>query len=284
MRAGCWFPIIAIVGLIALAGGAEGHGGGKGSYQRYLQAKQSNPEPPQHTSTVAVEPIEAKDVTPPCGEGGNQNDSDLCQQWRMAEAADQMVQVTRLHVWLTFASLLGLAGTIWYARRSAVHTLDIGHAQVRAYIVIKPLEYNSKTKLTRVSIKNTGQSPAQNVRHLMATSFLPWPVTEEPGDLVVPIAGQANPTTMIGYGLDSTTDAPWEDRTGVGDAKDICVYGIVNYDDVFGRSYKHRFCARWTVTIHSDVSGYREEHKFELANFHNDEKVASDDSQASRSI
>lgn len=181
MPRGYRLPIIAVAGWLALTGWAEGHGGGKGAYYKQQAAAAQGTEPAQ-SSTPFNNPPDAVSVQPPCENPITQNQRDLCQQWRMAEAADQLVNVSWLQVALTAASLVGLGLTIWFtykaadaagtAASAAVDSnkvaRELGETQARAYLAVtRGVVRFGGTDLKPTAkfwVNNSGDTPAKNVR------------------------------------------------------------------------------------------------------------------------
>ena len=196
-----------------------------------------------------------------CQPGQDDRQSDLCAQWK---AADATAEAARWTLWTFLTSLIGLcvgAGTLaaaWLAARWAKKAADftetgasaaveavaetrrIGEAQVRAYvslvgIKVAKLDYGLEV---RVLSKNTGQSPAF-IKSLTYSLHLSnndksEKVTTEP--------------MSVGGGMEEYLHAI-HFRTREPETAMIVIEVIVVFTDVFGGTYtkRERFAgpARW---------------------------------------
>jgi hypothetical protein len=124
---------------------------------------QDDASPPNNLAPVKAL-VDAVGVKAPCGDAVDQNQSDLCQQWRMAEAADQMINISWAQLLLTSASLIGLAATIFVTTRANSIARTIGDEQTRAYVYAKSFFYDPKSISSpfMLEVKNGGQTPAKH--------------------------------------------------------------------------------------------------------------------------
>ncbi len=157
-------PIFTVIGCLTLTGWAEGHGGGKGHYYNQ-QATSSQSATPTKQLPTLQNPSDAVDIIAPCDTSISDYNSDLCQQWRMAEAADQMVKVSWAQLVLTACSLFALAITIFVTTRSNAIAREMGMSQTRAYVTVsggnvtwRDVAHSSPQIV--LSVENTGESPA----------------------------------------------------------------------------------------------------------------------------
>lgn len=132
-----------------------------------------------------------KNNTPPtdegCEKGRDDRSSDLCAQWKAADAASASVVWSERSFYLgvvgAFFGLLTLAAAVaaaMFARKAALEaergsdaaaasvasTRELGEAQIRAYLFLKGARYEcSRDSITiTLEIGNSGQSPANGVR------------------------------------------------------------------------------------------------------------------------
>jgi hypothetical protein len=203
----------------------------------------------------------------PCENYSHPYEADLCQQWRMAQAAEKAAdaaqrnasatertaRLTRLQtvivaaatalLFLVFLALLVAA----LAARRAAHFLNLARrhqeAEVRAYVDVDRLEFVETPEAdgvvkVRVVFKNSGQTPAFQTRSAAQVG-----VREPEGEDLVPIMPlperAANPG-MPRLGRDATSTYVVEcesipnlaDRVMQGKAV-IVVWGWMEYVDIF---------------------------------------------------
>jgi hypothetical protein len=134
---------------------------------------------------------------------------------------------------------------------------DIARRQLRAYctIVVSGATYQERSKGLKFKglprIINTGNTPAHKVGYRASAAILP---IQLPNDFTFPL-----PTDTIGAGVlgaqhyfdigaevdDFCDDSQVEDiKHGIG--KVLYIWGIVTYDDVFGRNWETWFCQSLT--------------------------------------
>jgi hypothetical protein len=129
-----------------------------------------------------------EDANSHCKQGEDNRHSDLCAQWKAADAASDSAVWTRragyaayAGVLIAFFTLLAAVAAALFARLAARHTETgakaaqaavhetkrIGEAQVRSYLSILKAEikFNVKGQVdVRLTIKNSGQSPAERFK------------------------------------------------------------------------------------------------------------------------
>ena len=168
--------VFVLIGWASLAGWAQSHGGGKGYYQEQHTATEQRAISAENRVPVK-NLVNAISIKAPCGDALDQSQSDLCQQWRMAEAADQMVKVSWGQLFLTALSLFGLAGTIYVTTRSNMLLKRSSEQQLRAYLTVAECTWEQLPDgyLLSVVVKNSGQTPAIGVRSMTETYAAPYP-------------------------------------------------------------------------------------------------------------
>lgn len=172
--------------------------------------------------------------------------SDLCQQARMAYAAEELLVLTRAEIAFLVLTFLGTIGL-------GVISIRANHRQLRAYMTLAGLEvsepYIGEKMRYTVSIKNTGQTPAKGVAAAHALVLRSLPLSEALPDMRGKLSEKA-PRRDVGAGETST---PGGDADKAIDAKGLEMFdagkaefyllGRVEYRDVFRRK-------RWTDFRH----------------------------------
>jgi hypothetical protein len=115
----------------------------------------------------------------PCNKPQSETESDLCAQWRAAQAAEKSADWTVYGFWATLAGMALLTWQIMLTREAVKDTGDatiamqeanriareIGENQVRAYVHIESATIRLGGSLIEVEVKfkNIGQSPAPKI-------------------------------------------------------------------------------------------------------------------------
>lgn len=115
----------------------------------------------------------------PCLNPVGQNESDLCAQYRAANAADESARWAKLQFWLSLIGTMGLIGTIILtvrATNAAIQANRISHEtaarQLRAYVFSPRLEWEIRTNLPQEGFhiviwsawQNMGQTPTRDLQ------------------------------------------------------------------------------------------------------------------------
>jgi hypothetical protein len=234
------------------------------------------------TASAQVEEMEevapAWDLSKPCENAQHPYQSELCQQWRVAEAAEQTAAaagrtttLTRL-LMLMGAVIVGLlllafipliAGAL--AARKAARNAGVmpefvmpentasrdDEEEVRAYLDVDEVEFIETPESegivkVKVAFKNTGQTPAFKTRS--ATEVCIRDETDEDLVPVMPLPSRSGVSARPRLGRDATavdiveceSTPNLSDRVMNGDAS-IVVWGWVEYVDVFDRWQKTAF-------------------------------------------
>lgn len=185
-----WRIIIAVAGLV-LAAFAQPE-----AQNREQPNSAAQPKIEQSLRDIAASPSEANrpsNLVQPCDHGESNRSSDLCAQWKAADAAESAANAA----WLfgTLGTLIGaftLAAAIaaaFFAKKAADHTESgakaaqdaveetqrIGEAQIRCYLSIKRPQItfiNENEVMVSCRVFNSGQSPALQVRWCVVISFI----------------------------------------------------------------------------------------------------------------
>lgn len=126
--------------------------------------------------------------------------------------------------------------------------------ELRAYVSVKPISVTLRDGAVLKAefiIKNDGQTPAHKLRYVAGLERMPSVLSDTQGDLALPEPGARVPAQPVhpsseirGEGISETivtADGIVEILNGVGDP--LCLFGKVEYEDIFGVPRQTRFCA-----------------------------------------
>ncbi|MEE8177628.1 MAG: hypothetical protein V3T65_06510 [Acidobacteriota bacterium] len=206
-----------------------------------------------------------------CDSPQSREKNDLCQQWRMAEAAEEMADWTLGQILATGveAVLLAIAiGVAWWAgswaKRAAIAgnetvetTREIGLAQARAYV--HPMGLNivmdENGMITGTArVENVGKTPAYKLVCRITITVTPLPFSEEVlkydaipeqfSTSTLPPGGSVkNKVTTPGL-----LTAEYQSDIAAGRAA-IFIHGRLEYQDVFqslhSTNFRHMYTGPW---------------------------------------
>jgi hypothetical protein len=173
-------------------------------------------------------------------------------------------------------------------RTAITNDREIGEAQVRAYLSVESPEQHSidirpnQIFKAELKIKNTGQSPAYNVRYVAALMPLEYPLADTQVDLIGPDPDSIQRGVTIGASAETRIEA---ELTRALTAQEIVsvksegptrlfAVAIVTYFDIFKREErKTKYCAYLTAGIAIVDPQSRKigtKHEWALANVHNE--------------
>lgn len=155
-------------------------------YPRYSDAREKGQEANAAGSVNLANPVQYRT---PCANPQRESESDLCAQWRAANAAEQSALWTKLGFWAGLFGLFGLYWQVILTRRAVEDTGDAtkamqdandiaretGIAQSRAYLHIEDVWIQVKDAndpLAILKVRNSGQSPAKNVEIVVGVKFV----------------------------------------------------------------------------------------------------------------
>lgn len=153
---------------------------------RQAAANAKQPTPPLPVRVVGPvktqESAQASEYENPCRKGSDNRDSDLCAQWKAADAARDAADYARQQLLIAAFGIAGLILTLWLtygalnATRAGVDlAADTAKRQLRAYISadkIQALGFRpGGQQALGVLIKNSGQTPAYGVRVISRRQF-----------------------------------------------------------------------------------------------------------------
>src|SRR5450755_1701520 len=149
-----------------------------------------------------------------------------------------------------FLTLVLAIGTLflWFATRRLVRgTEKTAERQLRAYVFVDHTtvaNFNTSQPFAELIFKNSGQTPAYNVRVLMTGGIASFPLTKEPvalpNDIIAPSCGHLGPRgTFHSKQEDTMTDV---ERTDIQAGRAaFYVRGKLFYKDTFGREQVTNF-------------------------------------------
>jgi hypothetical protein len=172
---------ILALGLILSAAGPPNSGNGQNPPKDSSKQVEG---PLQSIAASLQEANKPSNLTQPCDENDDHRDSDLCAQWKAADAARSAANAA--WVFGTIGTLIGALTLIaasaaaFFAKKAADHTETaanaaadavtetrrIGEAQVRAYLTIEKLECRRARDGVsfKATVRNSGNSPALAVQ------------------------------------------------------------------------------------------------------------------------
>lgn len=286
-----WLPKLEVVGVIAIAALlAVTFGrlatqreliGSPGSEQRYQYSEQHNGDARAWAPIPFNVTKEPGTYTADCQNPKDHEEADLCQQWRAAKAAEKAADLAETQAYWNWLQLVGVFATVaaaWAAviaaraaQISVAVAQDTANKQLRAYVLIDDTEITdvkeneARWLRGKIIMKNSGITPATNVRHWIGMCIKPHPLRED----FPPPAEKPAPTCAIGGGGQfispfgrQFTDDEWAAVIS-GEHFRFHVFGRIEYDHIGGKSdgfpyaltlgydpYKMRLCLVWRSTDH----------------------------------
>lgn len=196
----------------------------------------------------AVQPSEQER---PCDQGNDNRQSDLCAQWKAADAAGESARWT---FWTFIVSIFGTVGiiaTIFYARSSIIASVNAERPHVRLYRT-KKQNRDDGIIVQGVNFRNYGRTPAiikkLSIEYVLAETP-PKPrncpiVRIYPDDMVMP-QDEEWPRKHFVPPMDGQPllrdIIPLHNKDG----KRLFVYGEIVYRDAFKKNRVTGFCRVW---------------------------------------
>ncbi len=196
----------------------------------------------------------------PCKPGDDKRDSDLCAQWKAADAAANSAWWARVGTWVSGISGLFVVVALFLAFQSNRIARESAERQLRAYVVTAGLDCEWTTRLTdgqlglnlKVLFVNAGQTPALTTKFVCCVGFggVPenldeqsWPFSET--------------ITVVGPGTRLEAPQIWVPEAVVLEiyrgTKSAFLYGIATYKDIFEVKRETRFLWHLTFGKSSDA-------------------------------
>ncbi len=189
---------------------------------------------------------------------------DLSAQWATAISTADVAALTRLQIFFGVFGLVGLAYTVYYARKTASASIKATEAairsadaandsvriaresaerQLRAYLSMTPMGIGGFSDGKIVSIEfmpqNHGQTPAYEVQHVFGIEIFPNPL---PSGFTLPAATHEI-TTLFSVFPGTKNNRTWFNRKAAitqkeidlirTDAKRLYCWGVTHYVDAF---------------------------------------------------
>lgn len=259
--------ILALVGWLVLAAAAPNHGD-LPKQAAQPQQNQSGDQVSQAANTVATainNTVGSPDHDRRCNQGQDDRNSDLCAQWKAADAARESADWAQRGFWL------GLAGTallLWTLRVTARGTKAAVEAVEAQIISDRPLMQVKDLIARRAASQRPSKYPFCLNIHWEVENYGKTGCWLECVN-INPVAGKVQPTGIIpdcdievnsfaapGHGASAT--APYslieftkgEENLILG-AKKLYVYGFTRYRDLGRRVWQTHFA----FVIHTDKDG-----------------------------
>ena len=248
-------------------------------------ARRQQAAPEKRVAATPPAPVKQADETDnanrPCAKGENDRDSDLCAQWKAADAAAEAASYAEPLYWLSVVgAVIGLltavfaGGAAWFAKRAAdaaraqfAHTEISTERQLRAYLFVDTIDvmnvaetddppekrsnaYRNRPEtgpMAHVIVRNSGQTPGYDVVHWGCIELAPYP---QSGPLVEPSPPNHVSRSIVPAGsvLPKTPMLPNAlSETEIRGLQDstlaIYIHGFIKYRDAFGtvRESRYRF-------------------------------------------
>lgn len=216
--------------------------------------------------------------TEPCQAGHDNRNSDLCAQWKAADAAEQSAFWTRVGTLIGIATFGAAAVAAWFAGRAAQYTKDgaiaanqalaqaeqISKLELRAYLTVVPDGINQLIGTTEamghVLLQNVGKLPARNVSLFVYMEMSERNVDPKSrrSDFQTPEGRSktervVHPGGSMRQGSYNAHRIPIKEVFEASD-HNIYVWGIAYYDDGYGCPRYTRFCHRYTTASRNDIN------------------------------
>lgn len=196
-----------------------------------------------------------------CSQSNECGPQNLRAEIRSAISAEDMTDVAIWQAVLGFLGLLGVGGTVIYARAAwttsestLAETRTSSERQLRAYIYVSNASFRQTVEGTWVELtfQNFGQTPAHDVWVERAASVRDYPLTEA----LSPLARDDALFDLAPNAVAGTVTFPfaeWDDpspcRFGSGGTA-LYLHGTIHYRDAFNKDRKTNF--RYLVRSRSD--------------------------------
>lgn len=207
--------ILAIVGWLSLAAGSPPE---QNRASEKPQTHQSAEQSLQQIATALQRQNETGDYQRECPQGKDNRRSDLCAQWKAADAAYESSLWTRRAFWLVFAEIFIAAVTMgaaiaaarfaWLAAKAAqdqlTHAKDVAAEELRAYVFRKDTrlhEFAPGRWRVQSQLVNTGKTPALDVRSYIQVRLTTYPINRSHIPQPIPIES-VEPIASVGPGAE----------------------------------------------------------------------------------
>jgi hypothetical protein len=219
----------------------------KGTPEAQQTAEPSPIIAPADNITSPKEPPPAtQDYSRPCEQYASGAESDLCQQWRVAEATEKTVRLLRHQNKIIISEIVLLILTLIFSILTARTASNTSRDQLRAYIQVnlKDLGSGEGVHSYFVNFVNLGQTPAKNIAYGSESGV--FDVNESPRfspPLIIHKSDQSLfPKTDGHVGQDVHVRVTTADESLIlREKKQIFIWGYIEYRDIFRRKQRTPF-------------------------------------------
>lgn len=190
-----------------------------------------------------------------CEQGDDNRKSDLCAQWKAADAAEEAADWAARSFVATIVGTGLLIWTLWETRQTS-------RRELRAYVDVAETGFSDGTHIERPAhlvkgvisaaavIRNSGQTPAKSIIHWSAVTICK--IDEE--NTLVPASSVGIPSddnslpaggTMTAIRVMERKPTAAERRGIKAGTHAVYIYGRVTYRDVFGVSHASNYRMLW---------------------------------------
>jgi hypothetical protein len=184
----------------------------------------------------------------PCKQGDDKRNSDLCAQWKAADAAAGSARWAAISGFATAASTLLVLVALYFAFRSNWIARDTARRELRAYLVFR----NVRCEFTTMSdyevhgeIVNVGQTPAYDVQ--VRGRAMIWADNEIPPAFTYDLQGLGKaiigPQGDLGHEFIIENMSPERKAGFRAGSQKLYAIGRVQYEDIFRRVFAYNFAA-----------------------------------------
>lgn len=195
-----------------------------------------------------------------CQPGNDQRNSDLCAQWKAADAAADSAWWAAVGGFASAISTILVLIALYFAFRSNWIARDTAKRQLRAYLTVSKIRVRrivaDKQIEVDVSFKNTGQTPAKRITLFSGVKTAGTPTNEQFFFLdLIPLHDDAS-VVILGAGessfADLKADPPETSIANFAEGRwNLYVFGRIDYQDTFGSSHTTWFRSRMDQDLKS---------------------------------
>ncbi len=255
---------IVLQGIVGIASAQPGNVGIPRNPGEQAGQESSPAQPPRAPPQAEDKPAYTADYERACSEPQDAGEADLCQQWRSANAAERIVELTSAQVEWTklefaalFATLIATTFAAWAAAIAAIatrHSVQVSdetaRRQLRAYVFVDSAEllnFRFRPRVlpeARIVMRNSGQTPAYEFTSVVSMTAGQYPPRSEfpslpDGFTEKDVIGPHSNVISFPKLSEMLTEEQ-EDATAEGSGA-IWVFGEIRYKDTFGVQRYTRF-------------------------------------------
>lgn len=188
--------------------------------------------------------------TEPCNAGDDRRYSDLCAQWKAADAANDAAFWGKLGFIVGTLSLIGVLGALGISIWSNLIIRKTAKHELRAYLGVSSIDAapdGNGSITARIIVRNFGSTPAQNITSKVAGVVREFPSQTFDGRGPEPKSQICPATIHPGSEFDLFAGTKIRSIEALLDGDDgFYVYGSIEYDDFDGDHHETNFCYRGT--------------------------------------